>query len=132
MAELSEFDKYDCEGLTYLRWSMFDSPDSLGSGKKFMEREPVLILDRVVAKTRMILNITLGYATPSYADKMRLISTDSHRVGKAVRIRVVGHKKRMKLVKALIEEGVTRIAIDREQVYYDTDDLKESALYLWT
>ncbi len=131
MAEVSEFDKYDCEGLTYLRWSMFDSPDHLGSGKKFMEREPVLILDRIVAKTDMSLNITLAYTTPSYADKKRLISTDSHRVGKAVRIRVLNPKKRMKLISLLILEGVRRIAVDRNQVYFDTDDLKEDALYLW-
>ena len=37
----------DTEGLTHLRWSMFDSPDSEGSGYLFMEREPVYILDVV-------------------------------------------------------------------------------------
>ena len=30
----------DEEGLKILKWSMFDSPDSLGSGKRFMESDP--------------------------------------------------------------------------------------------
>jgi len=38
----------NCEGLTYLTWDMFDSPDLPNSGYKFMEREPVIILDNIV------------------------------------------------------------------------------------
>ena len=41
-------DDLDIEGLDYLQWSLFDSPDEKGSGYKFMEREPVYILDRIV------------------------------------------------------------------------------------
>lgn len=129
--ELTPDELSDCEGLLFLRWSLFDSPDSKGSGKKFMEREPVLILDEVIRKTRMNLKIEMGYVTKTYGDYCRLVSIDSHRVGKAIRIRIVGHRKRMKLVKALIEEGVVRIAIGREVVYFDTDDLKPPAFYLW-
>ena len=33
--------------------------------------------------------------------------------------------------KALIEFGIERIAVDRETVYFDTDDLKDRAFYLW-
>jgi hypothetical protein len=36
----------------------------------------------------------------------------------------------MKLVKALIEEGVTRIALSYETVYYDTDNVKPDELRL--
>jgi hypothetical protein len=129
--ELSLEEMRNCEGLLFLTWDMFDSPDSKGSGYKFMEREPVLILDEVVRKTRMILTIEMGYVTKTYGDNQRLVSIDSHRVGKAIRIRIVGHSKRMKLVKALILEGVTRIALGRETVYFDTDDLKPDAFYLW-
>ena len=32
---------------------------------------------------------------------------------------------------ALIEFGIERIAVDRETVYFDTDDLKERAFYIW-
>ena len=121
----------NCEGLTYLTWDMFDSPDSEGSGFRFMEREPVLILDAVVNKTKATMNVELGYVSKPYADKLGLVSKDSHRVGKAIRIRCVGHKKRMTIIKGLIEFGVERIAVNRETVYFDTDDLKERAFYLW-
>lgn len=40
----------DIEGLDYLQWSMFDSPDEIGSGYKFMERQPVYILDKIVKR----------------------------------------------------------------------------------
>lgn len=121
----------NCEGLTYLTWDMFDSPDSKGSGFRFMEREPVLILDAIVRKTQAVMNVELGYVSKPLADKMGLVSMDSHRVGKAVRLRCVGHKKRMVIIKGLIEFGVQRIAVNRETVYFDTDDLKDKAFYLW-
>lgn len=121
----------DTEGLKKLRWSMFDSPDAKGSGYRFMEREPVVALDRACRRHDYVPNIILGYTSKMVADDMGLVSTDSHRVGKAVRIRCVGVKKRLKLVRSLMEQGVTRFALSRDTVYYDTDDLKESALYLW-
>lgn len=111
----------DCEGLTYLRWSQFDSPDTPGSGKRFMDRETVFILDRVVHKTKMVLNITVGYTSKTYSDLKGLVTHSPHRIGKAVQIRILSPKKRMRLCKALIEEGVVRIAVGREVVYYDTD-----------
>ena len=122
----------DTDGLEFLRWSMFDSPDSEGSAYRFMEREPVYILDRIVARHQMHLNIELAYVSKAYADKNNMSSQDSHRIGKAVRIRVVGSKKRMKLVAALVEQGVRRIAINKEYVYFDTDDLKPYGLFLWS
>lgn len=114
-----------------MQWSLFDSPDEKGSGYKFMERQPVYILDRIVKRTRRNFNIILGYTTPSYATKYGLSSKDSHRVGRAVRIKILNPQKRMDLVRLLILEGVTRIAIAKDLVYYDTDDLKERGLYLW-
>jgi hypothetical protein len=119
------------EGLTYLTWDMFDSPDLPNSGYKFMEREPVIILDNIVKKYRISLNIILGYTSKPYADKLKLIRANSHRVGKAIKIRCVGTKKRLTLVKGLIEQGVNRIGVGNEYVYFDTDDLKERAFYIW-
>ena len=49
-------DDLDIEGLDYLQWSLFDSPDEKGSGYKFMERQPVYILDRIVKRTRRNFN----------------------------------------------------------------------------
>lgn len=121
----------NCEGLTYLTWDMFDSPDEPGSGWKFMERDCVQLLDRVVFKTKMTLNIQLGYVSPKYARMKGMTTHDSHRIGKAIRIRCLNPKKRMRLVKALILEGVVRIALDRDLVYFDTDNQKPEWLSLW-
>jgi hypothetical protein len=60
-----------------------------------------------------------------------LSSKDSHRIGRAVRLRILNPQKRMDLVRLLILEGVTRIAVTKDIVYYDTDDLKERGLYIW-
>jgi len=131
MSELSEYDRQQCEGLLYLRWDMFDSPDQPGSGKKYMEHEPVLILDKIVHQSKMILDVELGYVSPTKAKMMGLTTHDSHRIGKAIRIRVLNPKKRMKLVSRLIKLGVRRIALGWETVYFDTDSQKPEWLSLW-
>lgn len=128
---MSKKEQIDREGLYRLRWSMFDSPDEPGSGYKFMEREPVIALDRASKIHDYIPNVTLGYTTPRYAERIRLVSDNPHRVGKAVRIRCVGHKKRLKLIRSLMEQGIQRFAVDRETLYFDTDDLKPPSFYLW-
>jgi hypothetical protein len=121
----------DREGLSVLRWSMFDSPDDPGSGYKFMEREPVIALDRAAKRHNYIPNVVLGYTTPYQANRLSLVSDNPHRLGKAVRIRCVGPKKRLKLIRSLMEQGVQRFAVDREVVYFDTDDLRPPSFYLW-
>ena len=128
---LSKEEQQNCEGLTYLTWDMFDSPDTPGSGYRFMEREPVLILDEITKKTRRIFNIERAYCSKAYADKIGLVSNNSHRVGKAIQIRIVGTKKRMELISYLCQLGVKRIAVSRESVYFDTDDLKNPSFMLW-
>jgi hypothetical protein len=114
---------------------MFDSPDSPGSGIKFMEREPVLLLDRAIhaMQRKSFTAIELAYATPAYADRLGLVSFDSHRIGKAIRLRVTNPKKKYKLVQALMNEGAHRIGVSHSKpiVYFDTDELKEYGLFVW-
>lgn len=121
----------DTEGLRVLKWSMFDSPDTPGSGYRFMEREPVIALDRACHRYEYKPNVILGYTSKMYADKLGLVSTDSHRVGQAVRLRCVGSRKRINYIRALSEQGVMRFAIAKEYIYFDTDPLKKPAIYLW-
>lgn len=128
---MTKEEQIDRDGLTKLRWSMFDSPDKKGSGYMFMEREPVIALDRAAQRHRYIPDIILGYTSKVVADNMGLASNNSHRVGKAIQIRCVGYKKRLKLVRSLMEQGVQRFAIGKEVVYFDTDELKEPAIYMW-
>jgi len=124
-------EQLDREGLKVLRWSMFDSPDAEGSGYRFMEREPVVALDRAAHIYEYTPNVILGYTSKPVADKLGLVDNNSHRIGKAVRVRCVGYKKRLKLVRSLMEQGVMRFAIAKDLVYFDTDELKPPAIYLW-
>ena len=34
-------------------------------------------------------------------------------------------------MRELVKEGVNRIGVSNEYVYFDTDDLKERAFYIW-
>jgi len=116
----------DTEGLSVLKWSMLDSPDTLGSGKMFMESEPVFILDEVLRKERINAFVMLGYVSKTYANKIALPSNDSHRVGKAIKVRCINKIKRFKIIKGLIQYGIERIHLSNEFIYFDTDSyLKE-------
>lgn len=129
---MTKEEQLDTEGLRVLKWSMFDSPDAPGSGYRFMEREPVVALDRAAHRYEYRPNVILGYTSKRVADNMGLVSTDSHRIGKAIRIRCVGKRKRLTLIRSLIEQGVQRFAISKELVYFDTDEMKAPSIYLWT
>jgi len=126
-------DKYtkemDEEGLNILKWSMFDSPDVLGSGKMFMESEPVFILDEVFRTERLKGHIYLGYTSKTYADKIGLGLESSHRVGKAIKFKCLNPSKRFRFVRALIQYGIERIKIYDKSIYFDTDNyLKDKEL----
>lgn len=124
-------DERNTEGLFYVTWDMFDSPDSPGSGYNFMEREPVVIFEEVVRRTRRKYKIERAYLSKNLADRMGLPTNNSHRVGKAIQIRVVGTKKRIDVISNLCMLGVTRIAVSRESIYFDTDGIKERAFMIW-
>ena len=116
----------DEEGLKVLKWSMFDSSDKLGSGKCFMESEPVFILDEVFRKERLSGFIIQGYVSKSYADKIAIPSNSGHRVGKSIKFRCISSSKRLKLIRGLIQYGIERIQVSDEFIYFDTDNyLKE-------
>jgi len=62
---------------------------------------------------------------------MFLSSRDAHRVGLGVRIRVLSTKKRMRIIKGLIECGIERIAVSDDVLYFDTDSLKPAYFAIW-
>ena len=111
----------DTEGLAILKWSMFDSPDKLGTGKGFMESEPVFILDEILRKERINAFILKGYVSKMYGDRTAEPSNSSHRVGKAIKIRCINSVKRFKIIKGLIQYGIERIHVSNEFIYFDTD-----------
>ena len=125
------------EGLMYLAWDDFDCPLEEGSAFKFMEREPVLILDQAIdmMKRKMFTEIVMAYTSPAYANKKGLSKNDSHRVGKAVLLKVPDAKKKHDLLTALLALGARRIALqgnrNRDHVYYDCDEQKERGIFTW-
>jgi hypothetical protein len=117
----------DEEGLKYLKWSMFDSPDKLGSGKMFMESEPVFILDTIFSRERLTGYIMLGYTSKAYAKRIHLPNNSGHRVGKSIKFKCINPNKRFKFIRGLIQYGIERINVSNEWIYFDTDNyLKES------
>jgi hypothetical protein len=110
------------EGLDYLTWNMFDSPDQDGSGYKYMEKEPVVILDRVIHKTKLLAEIEVGYASPEYARALDLEEDNSHRIGKGIRFKCIYKKSRLLFVKELMNLGVQRIQLSDRSIYFDTDN----------
>jgi|TARA_R100001198_G_scaffold40547_1_gene22239 hypothetical protein len=123
----------DRQELKKLLWSQFMCKCgrcSVKTGKNFMERLPVFILDEIALEERMRFDIDLGYVCKPKADKLLLVSKNPHRAGLAIKIRILNTSKRLRVVRGLIVRGVTRIALANEYVYFDTDDLKSMALYL--
>ena len=112
----------DEQGLRILKCSMFDSPDKLGSGKKFMESDPVGILDRVFYKERLKGYIRLGYTSKPYADRIGLGLSSEHRVGKAIKFKCINTSHRFRLVRGLIQYGVERIRLYDDSIYFDTEN----------
>ena len=119
----------DEEGLKVLKWSMFDSPDKLGSGKHFMESEPVFILDEVFRKERLSGFIVQGYVSKSYADRIAIPSNSGHRVGKSIKFRCINHIKRFKFIRGLVQYGIERIKVSDEFIYFDTDNYLKDAMF---
>ena len=103
---------------------------SIKTGKNFMERLPVYILDDIAKEDRMRFDVELAYVCKQKADKSLIPTKDPHRAGLAVKIRMMCSRKRMKLIRGLIIRGVTRIGINDKFIYFDTDDLREMGLYM--
>ncbi len=125
-------ESFNTEGLTHLYWELFDSVDAEGSAFRFMEREPVLILDDIIKVFQYWRpQVLLGYTSKPVADLLGLPTSSSFRVGKAIRLKAKNPKARMFIVENLIIRGVTRIAVCMDYVEFDTDNyLKKDALYI--
>lgn len=123
----------DKEGLKNLLWSQFGckcSKCNVKSGKNYMERLPVYILDDISREERMRFQIDLGYTCKHNSNRLVLTTKNPHRVGLGVRVSVKDPVKRMKLIRGLIMRGVTRIGIYTDYIYYDTDSLKSMGFFI--
>ena len=125
-------EEMDSEGLSVYKWSMFDSPCTLGSGKRFMESEPIFILDAICKTERIFGFILKGYVSKPLADKTKLPTNSGHRVGKSIKFKCCDKGIRLKFVRGLVQYGVTRIHIADDFIYFDTDSyLKKSEIVIY-
>jgi len=90
-------EEMDNEGLSVYKWSMFDSPCTLGSGKMFMESEPVFILDAICKTQRIYGYILKGYVSKTVADKTKIPTNSGYRVGKSIKFKCQNKEIRFKL-----------------------------------
>lgn len=123
----------DKEGLKNLLWSQFGCKCfrcNVKSGKNYMERLSVYILDDIAREERMRFQIGLGYTCKENSKTLTLTTKNPHRVGLGVRVNIKDSVKRMKLIRGLIMRGVTRIGIYTDYIYYDTDSLKEMGFFI--
>lgn len=122
----------DTEGLSVFKWQEFDSVDKFGSGKYFMESEPVAILDAICKKNRIKPRILLGYTSDIVANKLKLSSDNPHRLGKAIKLECLNKKKRMTIVSGLIMYGIERIRVSDDWISFDTDSyIKDKELVIF-
>lgn len=107
----------------YLRWSMFDDPQIPGSGYKYMDRQVVQCLDRVVMMYKMSLetSILIAYCGEQRANRLSLPPYSPFKAGLAVKIKAITPKKRFRLVKGLLLSGIDRIGLGKDFVYFDRD-----------
>tara|TARA_X000001382_G_scaffold58104_1_gene39739 strand:+ start:1822 stop:2187 length:366 start_codon:yes stop_codon:yes gene_type:complete len=111
----------------------FDSPDSPGSGEKYMNRDFLLMIDAAAHLCKLQFLIVSGYRTRFQNDRWNDSSVSSHLIGKAAIIRCDNSKKRHKMISSLMEVGFSRIAISRDQktIYVDNDDQKPDMIWLY-
>lgn len=122
------------DALEYFEWSDFDCPLSPGSGERYMDRQFVLTLERIVFAENIHMRknqITLAYVSSRRADQLSLEMNNSHRAGLAVRIRSTNPERTYKLVRGAMRENIRQIAVcSRKNYVYLANDILKDDLYL--
>lgn len=107
----------------YFSWSEFDSPDSPGSGEKYMNYQFVKQLDEAREISGVPFKINSGYRTPDHNAKVGGVKNSAHTKGLAADIACSGETCD-KIVKALIKVGFTRIGVASSFIHVDMDTSK--------
>lgn len=105
----------------YFALSEFDSPDAPGSGEQFMDRNFVGKLDRMRAQAGFPFIINSGFRTVAHNKKVRGTANSAHIRGRAADIRAVTDAQKLAIVKAAIDQGITRIGWGRTFIHVDDD-----------
>ena len=120
--------------MKYFTYKEFDSPDEPGSGKN-MRDDFLEMLDSAREEAGVAFKITSGFRTESYNKSLlkrgyKASKTSSHLKGCAADISCKSSDKRIKIVKALIKVGFTRLGIAKSFIHVDNDPDKSDAIWL--
>ena len=118
--------------LKYFTFEEFDSPDSPGSGEKYMDREFMGCIDEARDIAGIQFKINSGYRTPAHNKKVGGVSTSSHTIGRAADIHCTDTKKRLKIIEALSMVGFQRFGIANTFIHVDNDDQTPPAIWLYS
>lgn len=117
--------------LRYFKLEEFDSPDHVGSGS-VMQESTLLMLEEARYLADMPFVINSGYRTETHNAKVGGKPNSAHTRGYAVDIKVRNGLERMKVVKALMDAGFTRIGVARTFVHADNDpSLPQNVLWAY-
>jgi uncharacterized protein YcbK (DUF882 family) len=116
--------------MKYFKIQEFDSPDLRGSGS-FMDNDFLMLLDDARGLAEVPFKINSGYRTESHNRKVGGKATSSHTKGLAADIHCVNDRKRIEIVRALIEVGFTRIGIAKTFIHVDLDHDKNDAIWIY-
>lgn len=119
----------------YFDLKEFASPDEPGSGKH-MQHEFLKMLDLAREEAGVPFKITSGFRTDAYNKDLlkrgyKASKNSSHLKGCAADIACSSSDKRIKIVKALIKVGYTRLGIAKSFIHVDSDPSKSDAIWLY-
>jgi hypothetical protein len=118
--------------LQHFDYSEFDCPAVSGSGKKYMDREFLSMLDYSRGVCKLKFKILKGYLSAGYASSKNESTVSSHRIGRAAVIDCSHSGKRYKIVASLLEAGFVRIGINSKYIYVDNDDQKPHMITIFS
>ena len=132
--------------MNYFKYAEFDSPDLIGSGKKYMNREFLAMLDLCRKRGGFPFRVTSGYRTKAWQDELtrRGYKTaklrSAHEDGLAADIKITNNYQRALIVGHTMEicdrmDLPVRIGIAGEEkgsfVHIDIKDSKHPRLWVY-
>ena len=107
--------------LRYFTYDEFDSPDVPMSGKMFMDRDFVHLLDNARNYAGIPFRINSGYRSKNHNIRVGGTPNSSHLKGLAADIHAPTVGDKFKIVKSLIRVGINRIFIYDTFIHCDID-----------
>ena len=117
--------------MIHFKYSEFDSPDSAGSGARYMDNCFLDSLDKCRGEAAVPFLITSGYRTVKHNEEVGGSPTSSHLDGVAVDIACTDSAARLKIIKAALANGFRRIGVAKTFIHLDKDPEKPDFMWVY-